>query len=257
MKTTLHAHTNQGSDGSEQIVFTEQQINAAPQGLQDQMTNGGYSQHDGYWWNPDSKQRYHAVSAYCLPSEVIDPLGNSSTYDAYDTHWLMLLQTTDALGNTTTAQQVDYQVLQAQQIIDINGNTSEALFDALGQVLVTSFYGTENGNPVGFDPLTDYTMTDAPDSDSVINDPATYLQNAATYFYYDLSSWQLNNQPVRAVQLTAEDYPGQGRRIPIAITYSDGLGRVPCKAKYRSKVAKPWLLMPTTRSKPSLPLRVG
>ncbi len=210
---------------SEQVVFTEQQINAAPQGLQDQMTNGGYSQHDGYWWNPDSRQRYHTVSAYCLPSEVIDPLGNSSTYDAYDTHWLMLLQTTDALGNTTTAQQVDYQVLQAQQIIDINGNTSEALFDALGQVLVTSFYGTENGNPVGFDPLTDYTMTDAPDSDSVINDPATYLQNAATYFYYDLSSWQLNNQPVRAVQLTAEDYPGQGGRIPIAITYSDGLGR--------------------------------
>ena len=210
---------------SEQVVFGEDQINAAPQGLQDQMVNGGYRQHNGYWWNPGGKQRYYGVSSYCQAREVVDPFGNVSTYDRYDAHWLMPLQSTDALGNSTTAQQVDYQVLQARKVVDINGNSSEVRFDALGQVFVTSFYGTENGRAVGFEPLDSYTVEDAPDSNTVINNPTTYLQNAASYFYYDLFSWQQQGQPVRAVQLTAEDYPGLGGGIPIAITYSDGLSR--------------------------------
>ena len=214
---------------SEQAVFTEEQINGAPGGLQQQMLNGGYSQRAGYWWNPGLRQRYHAVnsadSCYCQPRAVTDPFGHTTTYDTYDPHWLLLLQTTDPLGNTVQARDMDYQVVQAQRLIDINGNSSEVRFDPLGQVFVTSLYGTENGDPVGFAPLDNYIVREPPDSDAVINNPEAYLQNAASYFYYDLSAWQQHNQPVRAMQLTAEDYPGQGGRIPIAIVYSDGLGR--------------------------------
>lgn len=51
---------------------------------------------------------------------------------------------------------MDYRSFLPAAIEDANRNIQEARYDALGQVLVTSFHGTELGLPVGFDRLETY-----------------------------------------------------------------------------------------------------
>jgi len=198
--------------------------------LEDQ-AKGGYKKHDGYWWNPGLREIYYDIAQFCLPQETLDTFGNRTNYE-YDLYNLLLSSTTDTWGNTVLAEELDYQVLHPQKIIDINDNCSEVCFDPLGMVIVTSHYGTENGKKIGFKSLTEYKKPkEAPTYDNVLKEPQSYLQNAATYFYYDLFSWQdeKRQQPVHAIQLMAENYPDQQTepsQIHIHITYSDGFGRI-------------------------------
>ena len=223
---------------SEAITFDKQQIENAPEGFKtalEDANKSGYEKHEGYYWNPRLKQQYHSVNSgtgdqasyFCQPKQVSDPFGNTTSYNAYDPHWLLLVQTTDALDNTFKAQDIDYGFLQARKLIDLNDNVSEVRFDPLGQVYVSSFSGTENGQTVGFDSLGTYTPLQPTDSATVIANASDYLQKAASYFYYDLFAWQNRKEPVHAVQLMAESYPDSGKptRIPISIGYSDGFGR--------------------------------
>ncbi|WP_163019882.1 hypothetical protein, partial [Pseudomonas viridiflava] len=70
----------------------------------------------------------------------------------YDPYSLFVIQMTDPAGCVTSVTH-DYRVLQPQRVIDPNQNTQEADYDAFGRVWATSFYGTERGQEVGFDPL--------------------------------------------------------------------------------------------------------
>ena len=281
---------------TEVAVFSSQQIQQAPNELQAQMEPGKYQNHDGHWWNPNLQETYYDISQFCLPKATKDPFGNQTTYE-YDSHYLILVKTTDALNNQVLALDLNYEVLQPQKIIDINGNSSEVRFDPMGRVIVTSHYGTENDQPVGFDCLSNYNPQQATSVDDIMNDPQKYLQKAADYFYYDLFRWmgkieqndfsqlslsdenlqklwdelidksyinrqgeicqtvrelsdanqlQLSDafvqqktdifnllkqapqcQPVRAIQLIAENYPqAVNKPVQIHITYSDGFGRI-------------------------------
>ncbi|MFL5587805.1 MAG: SpvB/TcaC N-terminal domain-containing protein [Ktedonobacteraceae bacterium] len=204
---------------------------------------GGYRQDPDnlYWWNPGLTASYLDAPQFFLPRATTDPYGNATTY-AYDAHRILPVQVTDALHNQTTVEAVDYQTLAPQKVRDINGNSSEVLFDALGMVVVTSHYGTENGQAVGFKPLNDYreqsatsmddviaypqTYLKGASTDDVIAHPQTYLKGASSYFYYDLSSWKDHQVPVHAVSLVATHYPNSGPTpIQIALTYHDGFGR--------------------------------
>ena len=224
---------------SETAAYTAEQITQAPSGLQNQMASGGYleeTRQEGSsattrtdWWQPGLSQTYRGVNQFAVPDHTTDPFGAETGYD-YDSHFLLTTQTTDALGNITRVTEIDYQVIAPQVLEDPNDNISEVRFDALGQVYVSSFHGSEWHDgvevAVGFTPLSEYVPELASDSTAVIADPATYLQGAASYFFYDLNAWDRDGQPVHALTLTAEDYPGSDNdRIQIAITYSDGLGR--------------------------------
>ena len=186
-------------------------------------TEGGYQLKENYWWNPGVTQLYNSADKFFLPQATIDPFGNASTYE-YDLYHLLLVKVTDALNNQTVVERIDYQTLQPQRIRDINQNISEVLFDPMGMVIVSSFYGTENGEPQGFVPLSDYQVQELPELAELMANPQDYLQGAASYFYYDLFAWKDRNVPVHAVSLSAEEYGNNGR-ILTRIAYSDGFGR--------------------------------
>ncbi|GFZ99433.1 hypothetical protein CYANOKiyG1_10910 [Okeania sp. KiyG1] len=189
---------------------------------------GKYVLAENYWWNPGATQSYLGSDRFYLADKTTDPFGYETTVE-YDSHHLLVRKVTDAIGNETTVEAIDYQTLQPHKIRDLNDNYSEVKFDALGMVVLTSHYGTENGEPVGFvQNLSALTLPDEFDIEEAIANPQTYLQGAASYFYYDLFAWKgENSTPVYAVNLVAENYPTDAgdARVQTQITYSDGLGR--------------------------------
>ncbi|MBO1349469.1 MAG: hypothetical protein EBE86_019705 [Hormoscilla sp. GUM202] len=232
---------------SEIVEFSPEQVEAAFEGALNKtdldellQTEGKYVLADDYWWNPGSTQAYNGADQFYWPQATTDPFGNATRYE-YDTYTLLAVKVTDALNNETQVLTIDYHILQPQKMRDLNHNISEVLFDPLGMVIVTSYYGTEptpnpsqegnrrgNGGEmegnVGFMNLEDYQRQDPPSTEDVITNPRTYLQQAASYFHYDLFSWKNDQIPVHAVNLVAEDYEADAR-VQRNITYSDGLGR--------------------------------
>ena len=195
-----------------------------PERLEDLLsTKGGYQLEENYWWNLGLTQTYHHADKFFLPQATIDPFGNATTYE-YDPYHLLTVKVTDALNNQTVVEKIDYQTLQPQRIKDINQNISEVIFDPMGMVIVSSFYGTENGELQGFSPLENYQNQALPELAQLMANPQDYLQGAASYFYYDLFAWQTQQIPVHAVSLSREDYGNNGR-ILTSIAYSDGFGR--------------------------------
>lgn len=218
----------------EEAVFTSEQIEQAFTGalakaeLDSLLAGaGGYrwEQEQGLWWNPGLSQAYLSAAQFFLPDTITDVYGNATTC-TYDPHMLLLKGVADALKNQISALSIDYQTLSPQQIQDSNGNVSEVLFDPLGMVIVTSHYGTENGQPAGFMQLKDYRSQGAPGIDDIATHPENYLQGASNYFYYDCLAWVNHQLPVHAIGLAATDYPAAGSSpIQMSVTYSDGFGR--------------------------------
>lgn len=215
-------------------------------------TLGGfvYDTESGYWENRGLIQLYSEAKDFYLPSGTSSALGTMSSID-YDSYLLSPVMTTDYISisppvsNVVTVE-MDYQAMAPKQMMDINGNVSQALFDALGQVIVTSQFGLVNGVETGAMRLYDYDgkpaeyqlRTIAPDGgqidfDSVIKDDtnkAYYLQGALNYYYYDLNAFAFRNQPACSVYLQGRNYftnPGGSNTFlcETAVTYNDGLGR--------------------------------
>lgn len=235
--------------------FTNDNISAmfgqrlTPEAIQ-QLGGYVYDSQSGYWENRGLVQLYNTAQGFYLPSGTSSDLG-SLTAVAYDPYYLAPIRTTNyisispGIANVVTAT-IDYQAMAVKQLIDINGNVSQALFDALGQVIVTSLFGTEAGVAVGGMRLYDYNgspaeyrlRTTAPDGKpidfaSVIKDDASkeyYLQGATRYFYYDLNAFLNDQQPANSIHLQRYNYatnPGGTTDFSCqaTITYTDGLAR--------------------------------
>lgn len=221
---------------TEEAVFSPAQVEQALTGAlaKDALDTllaheGGYQLDPAqtYWWNPGLTASYLDAAQFFLPGATTDPYGNATTY-AYDNYNLLPVKVTDALNNQMSVQVVDYQTLTPQQMRDSNGNSAEALCDPLGMVVVSSYYGTENGQAVGFMQLKDYQPQAAPGMDDIIANPQKYLQGASSYFYYDLFAWDQHQTPAHSISLVASSYPASGTSSPIqtTISYNDGFGRV-------------------------------
>ncbi|MEX5593614.1 SpvB/TcaC N-terminal domain-containing protein [Pseudomonas orientalis] len=92
-------------------------------------------------------------------------------------------------GCETYVDSIDYRLLQPARVIDPNQNTREVLFGAFGQVIASSFYGTELGAAVGFAPLSDYLPLLGSTPSQVIEAADTALQDAAIAHFEDPFSW--------------------------------------------------------------------
>ncbi|MCP4416780.1 MAG: hypothetical protein GY805_09165 [Chloroflexi bacterium] len=194
---------------------------------------GGYEKNADYWWNPGLTQSYNPADKFYFPSHAADPFGNTTTY-IYDSYNLILTKVEDALQNVTSAHDIDYQIVKPQIVENPNKNISEVRYDTLGHVYVTSNYGTEEGKDVGFMKLTDYKPPAIPaNKTDVVNNPATYLKNAAAYFYYNYNAWTAQTpEPTHHVDLMATNYPGKTpQQTQIQIAYFDGFGRTVCHKK--------------------------
>ncbi|WP_300733028.1 SpvB/TcaC N-terminal domain-containing protein [Pseudomonas sp.] len=114
-------------------------------------------------------------------------LSQGTTSVSYDPYCLTPVSVRAPDGCTTVAVH-DYRTLQPWKIIDPNQNTQEALFDAFGQLRATSFYGTERGEPVGFDPVSGF-LASSKDPAAAIQSPEIALGRVASASFYDPFSW--------------------------------------------------------------------
>lgn len=108
---------------------------------------------------------------------------------SYDPYWCLITAVELPDGCKTRVEALDYRLMQPARIIDPNQNTQEALYGAFGQVIATSFYGTERGQPVGFAPLTDYRRPEEDTPSDVIEAPNAALLGAATAHFEAPFSW--------------------------------------------------------------------
>ncbi|MCP3886577.1 MAG: sugar-binding protein, partial [Propionibacteriaceae bacterium] len=197
------------------------------------LTEGGYKSYPSgdeaaYLWNAGIVQVYEGAAGFYLPNETQDPWGNSVTV-TFDSYRIAPISTLDAVGNTSSAV-IDYRTMSPSKLTDANGNCSEAITDPAGLVIATSIYGTEQGVDRGDMPLSGYTVQSPPSVRHVVDNPATYLQSATTFFYYDVNAWIDRAEPPQAVGLTRETHvrdlgQGQSTKVQAGVTCSDGFGR--------------------------------
>ena len=229
------------------------------------LTGAGYQfdQASGYWWNPGVSYAYAAPGDYYLPVATRDPFGATTTV-TYDPENLAVIQLTDAMGNRTRAE-IDYQTpdLSPRRLIDINDNPTEALYDPLGAVIATSVQGTAGQSIVGDAPLLEYQQQVNGHSvlhtplETILKDPAAYLQNATSFFAYDLFAWRERRQPPRNLTLqrtrhvyekqftgSSESPSGdalQPNQIIQTISYFDGFSRA-LQTKQSAEPGPAWTL---------------
>lgn len=140
----------------------------------------------------------------------------------YDPYSLMVKSVTAPDGCVTSAT-YSYRAMQPVKIIDPNRNAQEALYDGFGVPRVTSFYGTELGEAVGFQPLVDAVLEDAKPGDA-IKHPSSI--DFATAHYYDAFSWTHDKVPVHSLTMQWDRYPGDSeRQLRMALVSVDGFGR--------------------------------
>jgi RHS repeat-associated protein len=225
--------------------------------------DGGYHPAEGYWWNRGLIQYYFKEPArFFLPRQVDGAFAgvdtehhlNPTTTVTYDPCHLLPIQVdqylkgrpddeasdtdeaSDKVVTLTVTAKNDYHTLEPWRLTDPNENVNEVLFDPLGMVVVSTMYGTEGGQPTGDMPLTAYhlqsnmTFQDVVDPLNPLNNEK-YLQQANTFFYYDLDAWSQRQQPASAIELQRQTdvhelKPGATSLIQKAITYSDGFGRI-------------------------------
>ncbi|MFJ4142255.1 SpvB/TcaC N-terminal domain-containing protein [Pseudomonas sp. NPDC089734] len=143
----------------------------------------------------------------------------------YDPYNLFVTRLTDPAGCVTTAS-YNYRALQAFRIVDPNHNTQEADYDAFGRLWATSFYGTELGQEVGFEPL-DPGKRVWGGSNTAVKSPASALANHAEAYYYDANVlFDPGTIPFACATLQADRYPGDpDLQIRIRLISLDGFGR--------------------------------
>lgn len=170
---------------------------------------------------------YAPASAFYHVTEFKPTSSHGCSTVEYDAYWMLVKSMTDPTGCKTTAT-YEYRTLQPVRLVDPNQNTQEAAYDAFGQVRATSFYGTELGVEVGFDPIGTLPYLVTP-GEAIASAPLT-LGRRATYNCYDAFSWMdrsLGHQPVHTATLVADRYPDDPeRQIRISLVSYDGFGRV-------------------------------
>lgn len=152
---------------------------------------------------------YDSATAFYRPLTGQNTNLTTVTTYHWDPYTLAILSQNDELQNTVSAE-YDYRFLQPHKVIDNNHNTSEAQIDALGRVVGTSQYGTENGGKsVGFNMVSDYPVSPALTVQQAISNAtkAGYIQHTATISVTDPLSWMGNvSQSSLPVETAGKDW---------------------------------------------------
>ena len=118
-------------------------------------------------------------------------------YDAYQCLPVMVI----AADGCTTQAAYDYRHLQPMQVIDANDNRQQASYDAFGRVSISTFFGTEMGEPVGFAPLQGQTM--AGTIGEAITDNAAGLGDWSMAYIHESDSWMGQPPPTGVTDVDA------------------------------------------------------
>ncbi|MDD9336256.1 MAG: SpvB/TcaC N-terminal domain-containing protein [Wolbachia sp.] len=223
---------------TEAMAFSDSQVKEVFAGkiASDQMLKDlGYKKTSDFWWAPSPTQYYYGSDKYYLPEKVIDVFGSETAviYDQYNLLPIKTIVKATESSNYETTVEYDYQRLTPVKLTDHNDNVSEVILNPLGVVVATSLYGSEKGEKKGDKPLLEYQVRKNPNFEDVLgladraNGPEYYLQNATSFFYYDLDAWRKNGQPVHVINLQRETHVSEGSstRIRQVVTHIDGFGR--------------------------------
>ncbi|MDX1520766.1 MAG: toxin TcdB middle/C-terminal domain-containing protein, partial [Anaerolineae bacterium] len=243
-----------------QAVFTDEWLQAVYGDKLDRTLlsreSGYVSDENGVWWNRGLVQHYYnsdQPERFYLPWKTendfaaqatpppADGLLAKSTVAYDEPYYLTPVETeaylTDTETNVATAI-IDYHTLAPRQLTDPNRVVQQVLFDPLGMVIATSIFkeATNDGPRTGDGDLGQYALPPAATFDHILANKADYLQQATTFFYYNLSAWQEGCaagrcQPARHISLVRQTHvseldPGTETVIQAAVGYSDGFGRL-------------------------------
>ena len=217
--------------------------------------HGGYFQDRDYWWNKGLVQHYFNAEQperFYLPYQTKNDFAENpqhsqieglkvKTVIGYDSYYLLPVQIesyiTDTEKNVITAE-IDYHTLSPWQITDENGVIHQVLLDPLAMVIATSiFKEAKNGYPrQGDGDIKNFIRKDATFEQIIPNNGldeevlGSYLQEATTFFYYDLFAWQERQQPASYISLARPTHvsdlqAGNHSVIQVKVGYSDGFGR--------------------------------
>ncbi|MCP1441296.1 hypothetical protein J3D54_000428 [Pseudomonas sp. GGS8] len=126
-----------------------------------------------------------------------------------------LLTTTITLPDGCTTQvDYDYHFLLPKSIRDPNDNFQEVLYDRGGQPLVTSSYGTEEGEAEGFNPLAEHTVPTDETPGYAIEYPKIVVEAAASAVRVDLYSWMPKLPDSEALAIDRKEWIAQGLILP-------------------------------------------
>jgi RHS repeat-associated protein len=223
----------------------KRQVPAFP--LTDPMLVGaGYEKRGDSWWAKSPYQIFDAP--FFLPTASIDSFGALST-QSFDTYRLFPQVITDPEQDTTKIE-YDYRLLQPRTITDANAAPTRILFDTRGFVAAMALLGNSS-SPTGDkinQPSGDITPAAiAAFAAGPIAAAGNLLGTASSRYVYDLfaampadlPAWQPRSMLVRpaarvnpvwaatlARQFHVSQEPSFGKRIEMAIAYSDGFGEV-------------------------------
>ncbi|WP_349969702.1 SpvB/TcaC N-terminal domain-containing protein [Pseudomonas caspiana] len=168
---------------------------------------------------------YAGLEGFYTPETFRATRSHGWTTVEYDAYHLLIIRLTDPAGCTTQVT-YDYRTLQPRRILDPNQNTQEADYDAFGRLWATSFYGTELGAPVGFEPL-DPNKRIWGGTILALSQPEQVLEDRASVYYYDANTnFDPGTIPFASAAFQADRYPGDpDKQIRISLVSVDGFGR--------------------------------
>lgn len=176
-----------------------------------------------------------AADHFYLPERYTDSFGNTTTL-TYDRRDLYIQSSTDPVGNTTTVEAFDFRVLAPIELEDINGNRSQVYFDALGLPTAMAILGKESDradNLAGFDDtLANPAIADltAFFDGEVYNEAQarTWLGNATVRYVYHFGETETDwgTQPAAACSIMREQHQNPASPLQVGFEYSDGMGTV-------------------------------
>lgn len=132
---------------------------------------------------------YHQLEGFYSVEKFQQTKSHGITTVNYDQHWCLSTAVTLPDGCTTKILDTDYRTFLPAGIEDPNRNIQEARYNAFGEVLVTSFYGTELGVEVGFEPLAEYQPPADRSPDTAIAGPEEAIGDYATATFSAPFSW--------------------------------------------------------------------
>ncbi|VEF12574.1 toxin [Pseudomonas fluorescens] len=146
------------------------------------------SEADNLWSTTYNFAKYADVGGFFKVREYNETPCHGVTKIQYDDFQLKV-RSVELPDGCTTSVTHDYHTSLPSSILDANENTEEVIYDAAGQPLALSFYGTENGVAAGFRALSDFERPENLLPGPAISNPQAAIQCAATTLRKDYFSW--------------------------------------------------------------------
>ncbi len=147
------------------------------------------SEEQNLWSSRFNLARYGGLQAFYNVLDFNETPSHGVTKAEYDQHYLAVMRVELPDGCAVEVAEFDYHALKPRLIKDANDNFEEVIYEPSGQPLVVSFYGTENGEPAGFEKLgVGWTLPDT-SPEYAIQFPEDTVGKAASTLHKNPFSW--------------------------------------------------------------------